>query len=450
MRTTLDRCHEGRSGKSATWRLRNGSCVVCLTYTDPRGKAAGLEKYLADQAALLEERGVSTLVLFPFPTRRSRWLNRRLSRYWGVVADGILRGFYRADGGVGLLARLHQDGVALKEIQLHHLLNFDLSLVERFLRGVIAPVRLVLHDFFTVCPQIFLLRNNLDHCGEAAPSLEKCAECAYWTPGHHEAIRHVLDVVQGRLRIVAPSETARRIWANTFPEFAAQVVVVPHLIPVGDVAASDTRGRPNGPIRLAFVGAPMPQKGWSVFLRLVQELSRQGQDWEFYHFGRAMPGTSNIIQVPVSFVRDGPEAMTEAIRRARVDIAFLWSTSPETYSYTLVETRMADAMILTNSVSGNIADTVQKEAAGVVLCDENMLLDYLANLPQVRRDLENFRSRHARRPERMEVNPAIPDEIAAQPASAIRIEGSPPRASLPVSALYRLKQVKALLRGRQT
>ncbi len=446
MKTAPDCRHAGRDRKASSSWLRNRSCIVCLTYTDPRGKTAGLEKYLADQTVLLQARGVSTVCLFPFPTRRSRWLNRRLSSYWGVVADGVLQGFYRIDGVKGFLAQLSHSGISLKEIQLHHFLNSDLALVERLLREVPAPVRLILHDFYTVCPQRFLLRNNCEHCGEAPPSAEKCANCTRWTPGYHEAIGRVLNAARGRLTVVAPSETARRIWTNAFPEHAPRTVVVPHLVPAGETAAPDAGRRPDEPLRLAFVGAPMSHKGWSVFLRLVDERSRQGRDYEFYHFGRLAPAGSGVIHVPVSFVRDGPGAMTEALRRARVDIVLLWSTCPETYSYTLVETRMADAMVLTNPDSGNIADTVRREEAGVVVPDAEELLRYLSDRPRIRRDLEAFRRRHARRPDRMAVNPAIADEIAARPAPGLAPEGGSARPSRVVGALYRLKQWKAALK----
>lgn len=423
--------------------------ILCFTYADPRGHAAGVEKYLADELDLLKARGISAICLFPFPTKRSKWLNRYLSRYWGVVVDGALRGFYDMEGVVGIVAELQNNGFVPIEIQIHHLLNYNFSHVESLLRRISVGVRLFLHDYYTICPQLNLLRNNKVYCGAETPSQQKCEGCVRWTPTHIDGIRKVLDAAKGRLTIVAPSESARRIWLNTFSDYETQTVVVPHLLPIGEVDHSPAVKRETDPVRIAFVGAPKAYKGWDVFVRLVEELARAHMNYKFYHFGRKAYIRRDVIHVPVSFLRDGPDAMTEALRRAHVDVALLWSTWPETYSYTLQESLMAHAMVITNPNSGNVADTVRREGKGRVFLDYGELLRYSQDIARVRRDVGEFRSLHSRLPSRLEANPSIADSFAANPSVLVEIKGRAARSCYHVAVLYGLKRWKKCVWDRE-
>ena len=423
--------------------------VLCLTYADPRGHAAGLEKYLADEMDLLKVRGISVIYLFPFPTQRSQWLNRYLSRYWGVVADGIFRGFYDVAGVAGIVERLQGAGIVPLEIQIHHLLNYSLLCVEDFLRRIPVNVRLFLHDFYTVCPQYNLLRNNKDYCGAAPPSQQKCEGCVRWTPTHIDGIRMVLNAVKERLTVVAPSESARQIWVNTFSKYESKVSVVPHGVPVGGVLTASVVKREMDPIRIAYVGAPKAHKGWDVFVRWVEDLSPAHLNYEFYHFGRCASTPRGVVHVPVSFLRDGPDAMTEAIRFANIDVALLWSTWPETYSYTLQESLLAGAMVITNPNSGNIADTVRREAVGLVFLEYDELLRYSQDMERVRHDVEEYRSRPSRLPARLEANPMVADSLAAKSPFSVEIKGRASPSCCHVAALYGLKWWKKMVWDRE-
>lgn len=416
--------------------------VLCLTCVDPRWDAAGLERYLADETALLADWGMSVVCLFPFPTRKSKQLNRYLSRFWGVLADGMLQGFYDTDGILGLLAEWQRAGRVPVEIQLHHLKNWDLSQVEQLLCRIPVDVRLFLHDYFTVCPQYNLLRNSMAYCGAAPPSENKCKGCRWWTPGHLGAMRKVLKAAGSRLVVTAPSDSARQIWVSSFPEHESRTEVVPHLIPAGDATRPASPSRTNQPLRIAFVGSPADHKGWSVFSRLVEVLAQDNPGYVFYHFGRPARLRGSVIQVPVSFVREGPDAMTAAIRRAGIEVVLLWSIWPETYSYVLQESRMANAWVITNSDSGNIAATVRRDGGGRVLRDAGELLAYLQDIDQVRQDVDKFRTRSPDGAARMVPNPVVADDLASKPGATARLKGGSARRCLHVGGLYRLKRLK--------
>ncbi len=80
----------------------------------------------------------------------------------------------------------------------------------------------------------------------------------------------------------------------------------------------------------------------------------------------------------------------KALRKHRIDVAFLWSIWFETYSFTAHEAIASGAMIVTNSASGNIGRVVDDLKAGWVFENEAALFasfigQEFANLVSARR-----------------------------------------------------------------
>ncbi len=422
--------------------LRHDRYAIFLTYTDPRNALGGLERYLADETMLLRNRGVSAVCFFPFPTRRSAALNRRLGAVWGVIVDGRLCGFFDEAGVWRLLSGWGAAGRRPLEIHIHHLRHFDLERVARLLAGIPVAVRLFLHDHFTVCPQYLLLKNNECYCGPAKPSEEKCSGCRYWTPAHHGRIRRVLAAAGDRFSVVAPSPSARLIWAATFPEWQDRIRVLPHLVWDGERPNNDPARPQEVPLRVAYVGAPYHYKGWDLFQQVAGDLSPQRFNYEFYHLGISRTSHSSIRNIPVSIVHEGADAMVRALREARMDVAFLWSIWPETYSYTLQECRLANTWILTHPDSGNIADVVAAESLGRVLPDAGAVRAYLQDVAQVRRDVAARRGAASRLPARAVPNPALLEFLDWNAKPVLPPVPGPIRPDRLAGALYAVKQWK--------
>lgn len=422
--------------------------VVCFTRADYRSSASGIEKYLTEECALLAQQGISCVVVFPLRTRRHERLDAWLSQFWGVVVDGRWQGFFRAADLANWLAEVSREGGGLLEIQLHHIQDYPLEVLAQFLADVPAPVRLFVHDYHVLCRQYNLLRNGEYFCGTDAPSPEKCAGCAHWDASYFPAMHAFLERLHGRLNILAPSEAAQRVILGALPEWRGNIQVVPHWRPTGETGA--TTPSPAGPVlKLGFVGLPSRTKGWDVFESVCQILTNQQAPYAFFHFGRTVrDGRDYIRNVPVSFVRDGRDAMTTALRKAEVEIVVLWSICPETYSYTLYESLQAGVMIVTHPDSGNIADEVRRSDVGVVLGNQQALLDYLADVPRVRADVARCRRNSMARFGSMVVNNEIVQLIPRTPTD-LPVPTGHVRPTWTVGAFYRLKNTWRRLSGRR-
>jgi hypothetical protein len=78
--------------------------------------------------------------------------------------------------------------------------------------------------------------------------------------------------------------------------------------------------------------------------------------------------------VNVSVSMDNRFAMVEALKDNKIDVAFLWSLCPETFSFTLYESLAAGCFAVTNKDSGNIQSYLkQNTKRGLVLENEESL-----------------------------------------------------------------------------
>ncbi len=378
--------------------------VLHFAHDNLRRFAGGLGKYIREETALAEGRGVASAVVFPLVLRQfPRWAEWA-GRGWCVCRGGGLDwcGVYTWRGLANLLGRWERRGWALSEMQLHHIGGYRADDLRRFFGEVPARARLILHDYHTVCRSALLLRNGREHCGTSPPCETKCRGCRYWDPAWLPTMKSVLGGLEDRLRVTAPSKSAAAAWLESWPEFRGRVEVVPHWIPVRTARGP---GRVAGTrLRVAFAGAPLPHKGWDVWNRVVQAVQAAGKPMDFLYFGLAGTPPDGVRTV-----RTDEGEMPALLRKEEVDVLCLWSTCPETYSYVYHEAVQAGTWVVAPTVSGNIADAICKTGWGTVLGDEGELRSFLLDGRRLRATLA--KAREVERPEEMAVNPKLLDEL---------------------------------------
>lgn len=93
-----------------------------------------------------------------------------------------------------------------------------------------------------------------------------------------------------------------------------------------------------------------------------------------------------------------------------IDAVILWSTWPETYSFTVHESFAANCLVLTNKDSGNIAAKITGTSRGVVCDNEETLFTVLYDVSLVKTlILKNYEQNS---PHILKFNPAISLETA--------------------------------------
>ncbi len=395
--------------------LRFGHAVLSFSHADYLNAIGGTEKVILQEQELLSQRGISYIHAFGVPGRPITGIPD-LGYTVGVNVDGRGIGeFSMMEFMLLLLLMEAEGGCAVLAVHIHHLLNHVPGGV-RFLINVLDPakVRFFQHDYYSICPQFNLMKNDRQYCG-----VQGCgADCSFYEARkvHYPAMKEFFRGIERvDFEVISPSQAALDVWLKGFAEYADRARVVPHLLL--DEAERPREGAPVGKgdkaegrrPRIAYLGYESVNKGIEVWWRLVADKGLCKR-YDFYHLGAAGLKQPGVKYVPVSFLEQGQDAMIKALREHGIDIAFLWSPWPETYSFTLHEALVAGCFVITCRDSGNIAARIEGGSRGVVLEDEKELFSLLRDERGLKEMLARFRQENP--PLSCRINSQIPDETA--------------------------------------
>jgi hypothetical protein len=289
----------------------------------------------------------------------------------GVALSGEALGAWTAaDIGAALAEALPAAG--RRTFALHSLLGHDPAAIETLLRAAgFARGVFWLHDFASLCAGVHLMRDDLVDCGAPPAGSAACGVCLYGARRALHAEGHRRLIEGFGLEVLAPSQIALDLWrrASGLAEVPARVLP---LAALGETAAAPSGPTPDGVLRLAFLGAPVPHKGWEVFQDLVRRFSGDPR-YAFVQLGAQGAGYAGMDFVEARVSAGQPHAMRDALVGAGVDVALTWSLCAETFGFTALEAAAAGAAVLTGPDSGNIAAQVKAGLAGRVLDDEAAL-----------------------------------------------------------------------------
>jgi hypothetical protein len=268
------------------------------------------------------------------------------------------------------------------ECVVHHLLGFSPELVGEFLRktGLDQPIFWI-HDFFSVCPNYVLMRNNVAFCGCPDPDSGACRICCYGTERkeHLQRIQSMFRKINPK--ILAPSQAALKLWkASALLQYqTADVVPLARLVR----APHPKFGARNNPLRIGFTGALAYPKGWDVFEELAYRHVND-ERYLFFHLGRLKETDMlpvNIRHRSVNVNRESRNDMVEAVAQMRIDVIVNWSLWPETFCFTALEGLAGGAFVVARASAGNVWPLIEANAPdqGCAVGNRTQLFDLFQN-----------------------------------------------------------------------
>lgn len=361
--------------------------VITVSYGDHTVGAGGTDKAVLTQQRILNSAGYNVVSLSPFHVMGTD--------HWNVLYNGAFDGIYSKRRIRSCLSDLR--GQSLAGIIIHHLLFVNISLLCDILDYCDVPVIYYLHDYYTICPESGLVREDGTFCGNGFPTMLKCRGCSHYEKSvqHINEIRPFIKKYADRITFVAPSDTAKRVWSTDYPECEDKVRVIYHQELVGEYAGNSEPVRDDEPLKIAFVGYQSPHKGWNNFREAAEYAQRSKANERFYQFGWGDEKPVGVEQVDVDF-KKSLTAMTDKLREEAVHTAVIWSTLPETYAYTYYEALAANCFVITNELSGNVCAQVKKRGNGLVTDD---LGKALADEEKLRALINTFRTDGHKTPE---------------------------------------------------
>jgi glycosyltransferase involved in cell wall biosynthesis len=336
------------------------------------GWGGGVEQHVDRMTRALEREGVNVFrlqphenAMLPAVTLRGRGLRSR--RPFLAGAERIPMNPNR-DDLVEALRILEID-----HVHVHHLGGFGVFATEwvRFLPEALGcSWDLTLHDYSPVCPRLHLNLPDGSYCGE--PAIDECERCIAinGSPnGYHPMWRwrrSFEPLLHGARQVFCPTVDVAERAARYFPKASFRVRAHPEVFP--DVRRRAPR-RPRAPgerLRVAVPGAIGEQKGFALLVACADDARERGLPLEFRVVGYTM---SDAVAEQAGIEVSGRYAPGDAERllaESGCDVAFLPSTTPETYCFTLSSVLRVELFPVVFDM-GALAERVRDVGFGEVL-----------------------------------------------------------------------------------
>lgn len=309
-------------------RWRASADIVHVLFTHALG--GGTERYVREEVSRLSAEG-PVVVVRPAKNQKNRIRIESTSSYDGFDVE------VSVEDANGLAALLKTMGVG--KVRIHHVLGFGGDVVRRGLAMADLEYDFMVHDYYSICPQITLTTERSRYCGESG--LEACDACIGVRPSHGASdIRNWRMsnewLVSGAKGVYAPSaDAAARIerYFGVRPEVRYHESEI-SLQPVGMPRVS--RHDARAPYRVVIIGALANHKGRQVVLDAAEAARKHGYPLQFHLIGDPLGAIPAELRAKLQWT--GPyqeQDLARLIEESRADAFLFAATSPETYSYTL-------------------------------------------------------------------------------------------------------------------
>lgn len=265
-----------------------------------------------------------------------------------------------------------------------HSLYHDHHILEEILSRIIVKNKILyyVHDYYCICTHRFLY-NEKRKC-QSTDALFQCTDCSYREMQMRHMQFHFRLFQKYGITLAAPSDDTKTRLEKVFTK--NEIKVIPHLL----YEVKNYQKSKKKRIRIAFAGGVSWLKGWEDFAHIVAMLKDK---YEFYCLGVCSEKLKidNVVYVNIGLEHTNDTlTMVEALLANQIDIVYLGSICPETYSYTYYEAYEAGCFVITNELSGNICAQVLKNQNGLVyknigklihwLEDENSVVESVADM----------------------------------------------------------------------
>ena len=261
---------------------------------------------------------------------------RRLEAHWLHAGTQMQASFQSYAEWGRLLA-----GMTVEEVFINNLYSFRSPpqcldwLTDWRAQQSTARLTLALHDFFMLCPSLFLMDHRKQFCD--LPEKDTCARCFSALPLDFPVDCNRMDDWRARWgdllavtdRILAFSDSSRRLLTRIYPECAPRITLVPHSM--AHFAAAPVPVALDKPLTIGIVGAIGWQKGWPVLKELCDTIEREHFPARIEVIGTLHPEFSS----PCMHVsgRYAENELPARLQQSGANIFLMPSIWPETFSY---------------------------------------------------------------------------------------------------------------------
>lgn len=271
---------------------------------------------------------------------------------------------------------IHVDFVHVHHIMYQYFDIFDLIQEKKI------PYIVSLHDFYFICPTFALLENDERYCGEN-PNCD-CLNCLKklrnvegnfiqeWRKLSEKALRNAE-------KIITPTDSVKNIVNRYFKDLPIQTIEHG----VEKIEYEFEKAEEKDKKNIAFIGGINQLKGIAFFKEFVKKVNEPESQYVLHLFGNtseeALNESNGNYQFHGMYQR---EDIVKLLKENQIDLVLLLTICPETYSYTLTESLMANIPVLALNY-GALAERISRDDLGWILERDVKFEDILAKIDAI-------------------------------------------------------------------
>ena len=223
----------------------------------------------------------------------------------------------------------------IDRIHIHHWIGTGFNL-KHIINQLSIPFDFTVHDYYSICPQVNLIRNVHDiYCGE--PSFNECNSCIKGNPLHcktniEEWRENNSWIIKEAANVFCPSIDVMTRMSKYYKE--GNYIVKPHDKFYLDNSFTYHRNiEKRKTFRVGLFGGISPLKGRDILASVAKKTHHK--NYEFIVVGYCYPPFYQSHSMIQEVGRYNESQLRGLIKELNLDLAWFPAVWPETYSYTL-------------------------------------------------------------------------------------------------------------------
>ena len=277
------------------------------------------------------------------------------------------------------------DSFKIDILHVHHFLFQTFDAIDVAKQRNIYSV-ITLHDLYMICPSINMVYKD-KYC--EYDESKDCAKCLNIRYGVNSNVlnnwqKTCLEVLQKFDKIIVPSENTKKIFKTVYKQL--DIEVVEHGV---TVIETKTKQRTSKEFNIAFVGAMAIHKGSNILKDLVNK--NNNSNIKIHLFGKSED--AHLEKNRKNYINHGKYTrgqLPQLLVDNDIDLVCIFATWPETYSYTLTESYMAQVPILTFDI-GAVGERVEKDGLGWIIKFNSNSSEILNKIQEISINKEEYK-----------------------------------------------------------
>lgn len=248
-----------------------------------------------------------------------------------------------------------------------------------------AQLVVLLHDLFFICPAINMITNKGNYCGLLP--LDQCELCAKENEHNHyreggsvseyrKRWKNVLEVAD---RIIAFSENTAALFEKAYGTFQT-LEIIPHTVKFLPTVKKNVKITPT--FNIGLLGILNKHKGLEIVKSMLYFIEKNNLNIKIILIGECVEKISSHYFYSTG--KYSRESLPKLVSELDIDMFFISSIWPETFSYTTSEIMQMNLPVASFDI-GAPADRIKKYEKGVIIptisasATLNELLKYYSN-----------------------------------------------------------------------